>query len=301
MSETTTSTECLRLVQPRAATPLWAPCGELLVIEPTPSRPRIRLREVWAYRDLLYFLVRRDIKVRYRQTALGVLWALLQPLMTMTVFSVLFGRFAGFNSLTVDVPYSLFVFAGMLPWLYFSTAVSAAMASITNNQNLFTKVYFCRLVAPFAAVGPGLVDLGVSLLLLAGMMPWWGLWPSWRLIVLPLILFFVLLLALGVGAALSALTVRYRDFRHVVPFALQLWFYSSCIVYPLGLLPERGQWLMGLNPLVGLVGGFRFAVLGSDPAWNWRLLLLSCSVSVVVFAAGTRIFRRLERSFADDL
>jgi lipopolysaccharide transport system permease protein len=279
--------------------PLSMPSRERLVIS---SRQRATLgaRELWAYRELLYFFVWRDLKVRYRQTTLGVLWVLLQPLASMAIFTVLFGWGAGFSTYTPSgVPYALFVFCGMLPWLFFSTAVTEAMGSLLGNQSLITKVYFPRLAVPLASVTRCLVDLSISLLLLLAIMPFFGVWPTWRFLALPLVLFFLALLAVGVGSALAALTVKYRDVRYVVPFMLQLWFYVSPIVFPLAMLPEQWRWVLKLNPLAGLLEGFRIAVLGGEACWNARSLVFSCSLSVVALLVGVGIFRTLERDFAD--
>jgi lipopolysaccharide transport system permease protein len=255
------------------------------------------LAELWRYRELLYFLVWRDVKVRYKQTTLGAAWAVLQPLATMVVFSLFFGRMAGVP--TGGLPYPLFVLAGVLPWFFFANAVASAGQSVVGNQNLVTKVYFPRLIIPMGAVGAGLVDFAVSFALLLGLMLYYGVAPGWGFLLLPLLSLGLVVAALGVGTLLSALTVAYRDFRHVVPFLVQLWMFATPSVYMQGdaVVGPTGAALLPLNPAYGLIANFRAAALGLDlDAYS---LAVSGGVSLAVLALGCLYFRRVERSFAD--
>lgn len=266
------------------------------VIEPARGGS-IDFAELWQYRGLLRFLVWRDLKVRYAQTVLGVAWAVLQPLLTTIVFSVIFGSFAKVPS--DGVPYPVFSLAALVPWTYFSTALSGAGNSLVVSNNLITKVYFPRLVIPLTPVLVGLVDVAISMLLLFGMMAWYGIAPTLMSIVLvPLLLIVCALLATGVGAWLAALNIKYRDVKYVLPFLVQLWMYASPIVYPSSIVPERVRWLYALNPMVGIIEGFRGALLGTSNT-GWGAISLSLGTGLVIFLAGTTYFRRSERHFAD--
>ena len=268
----------------------------VFVIEPAHGSS-IDFSELWRYRGLLRFLVWRDLKVRYAQTVLGVAWAVLQPLLTTIVFSVIFGSFAKVPS--DGVPYPVFSLAALVPWTYFSSALSGAGNSLVVSNNLITKVYFPRLVIPLTPVIVGLVDVGVSLLLLFAMMAWYGIAPTLLSIVLvPLLLGVCALLATGVGAWLAALNIKYRDVKYVLPFLVQLWMYASPIVYPASIVPERVRWLYALNPMVGIIEGFRGALLGTSST-GWGAIALSIGTGLVIFLAGTMYFRRSERHFAD--
>jgi homopolymeric O-antigen transport system permease protein len=268
------------------------------VIERRSGWQPFNLRELWRYRELLYFLTWRDVKVRYKQTVLGAAWAVIQPLGAMAVFALFLGRATG---LTGDLPYSysLFVLAGLLPWMYFSNALGSAGQSLVSNQNLVTKVYFPRLLIPLGAVGAGLVDFFVAFVLLLVMMPFYGVWPGWGFLWLPLLVGLLVVAALGVGTLLSALTVAYRDFRFVVPFLVQLWMFATPSIYMQAerVIPGRWQWLLPLNPADGLVVNFRQAVLGGP--MDYYALAVSSAVSVVLLLLGCLYFRRVERSFAD--
>ena len=257
----------------------------------------VDLSELWRYRELLYFLVWRDVKVRYKQTVLGAAWALLQPLATMVVFALFFSRVA--QNGTGSHPYPLFVLAGLLPWFFFSNAISSASQSIVSNQNLVTKIYFPRVLIPMGAVGAGLVDFGISLGLLLVMMIFYGVASGWSALVLPLLIALLLIAALGIGTLLSALTVAYRDFRHVVPFMVQLWMFATPAIYlnDAGIIGPRWQWLMAFNPANGLIVNFRNAAFGD--ALDWYALGVSASMSFALILAGGFYFRRIERSFAD--
>lgn len=268
-----------------------------LVIEPAGRWPRIDLRELWAYRGLFFFLVWRDVKVRYAQTVLGAGWAILQPVLTMLVFTVIFGRFANIPS--DGVPYAVFSLAALVPWTYFSTALSGASNSLVSSTNLITKVYFPRLVIPFAPVLAGLVDFAVALLVLGAVMLSYGIVPGpLALVVVPLLVVAMMLTSAGVGCWLAALNIQYRDVKHVTPFLVQVWMYASPIVYPMSLVPERWHGVYALNPMAGIVEGFRAVLLGTSVV-SWPTIALSLGVGAVLFVTGSLYFRRTERVFAD--
>ena len=265
------------------------------VLAPPTGWLRLDLRDLWDYADLLYFLVWRDVKVRYKQTLLGVTWAVLQPVLTMVVFTIFFGRLARMPS--NGVPYPLFVFCGLLPWTLFAHALTESSNSLVGNQNLITKVYFPRLVVPIAAVLGGLVDFAVSLVLMLGMMAWFGMAPTGAVIVLPLLLVMAIATSLAAGLWLSALNVRYRDVRYTIPFLSQLWLLATPVAYPAALMPEQWHLIYGLNPMAGVVEGFRWALLGTP--LPTALLLTSTPVVLVLLVSGLIYFRRVESSFAD--
>lgn len=267
------------------------------IIEPQPGWKLLDLREMWRYRELLYFLVWRDVKVRYKQTVLGALWAILQPVATMVVFSLFFGRLAQMPA--GDVPYPLFVFAGLLPWTFFSNAVSGAGGSVVGNQNLVTKVYFPRLFIPMGTIGAGLVDLAIAFGVLIVLMLGYGVMPGPQMLLVPLLTVALLAAALGVGVLLSALTVAYRDFRHVVPFMVQLWMFATPCVYMRteSFLSPRWNAILPLNPAFGIIANFRAATLG-EPL-DWYSLGISGTVALGFLVLGCLYFRRVERSFAD--
>ncbi|HEX7240388.1 MAG TPA: ABC transporter permease [Longimicrobiaceae bacterium] len=268
-----------------------------LVIEPASRWPRIDLREMWAYRGLFFFLVWRDIKVRYAQTVLGAGWAILQPLLTTVVFTVIFGVFAKLPS--DGLPYPVFSLAGLVPWTYFSTALTGASNSLVASTNLITKVYFPRLVIPYAPVLAGLVDFAIGLLILAAFMAFYGVVPSASaVLVLPVLVLAMIVTASGVGCWLAALNIQYRDVKYVIPFLVQVWMYASPIVYPMSMVPERYRALYALNPMAGVIEGFRAALLGTD-AVAWSDIGVSLLVGLVFFVSGALYFRRMERVFAD--
>lgn len=267
------------------------------VIEPTRGWQLINVRELWEFRELLGFLVWRDVKVRYKQTALGAAWAILQPALMMVVFTFAFARLAGVP--TGDVPYPLFVYAGLLPWVFFSSAVSQAAQSVINSERLITKVYFPRLAIPLASVGAAVVDFGIALLLLVGLMLWYGAAPSINLLLAPVIMVCVLLAATGIGTLLAALNVAYRDFRYLVPFLLQMWMFATPSIYlhaTAGDARSLQGWL-SLNPLTPLVASFRAAFLGG--VLPWPLLLYAAGASAALFVMGCAFFRRVEDDFSD--
>jgi lipopolysaccharide transport system permease protein len=277
-----------------------APQGSVLqVIEPPRGWVRIDWAEIWRYRELLYFLTWRDVKVRYKQTFMGAAWAIFQPLMAMVVFSLFFGRLAGLGQKTGGIPYPVYVYAGLLPWTFFATALANSGASLIGSSNLITKVYFPRLIIPFAAMGAGLVDLAIAFLVLLGLMAHYGIAFSWQIALLPLFLAGTVLTAAGVGALLSALTVAYRDFQYVVPFLIQLWMFATPVIYPSSIVPEKWRWVLCLNPMAGLIDGFRAAFLAR--ALDGPSIALSLAVSVVLFLVGIAYFRTVERQFADTI
>jgi lipopolysaccharide transport system permease protein len=283
----------------QAPTPANHPPSELplTVIERKPGWRFLDLADLWRYRELLCFLVWRDVKVRYKQTVLGAAWAILQPFATMVVFSLFFGRLAEMPS--AGFPYPLFVFAGLLPWFFFSNAITSASQSVVGNQKLVTKVYFPRLLIPIGAIGPGLVDLAISFGLLLAMMVFYGVAPGWGMLMVPVLAFVLMTAALGVGTLLCALTVAYRDFRYVVPFMIQLWMFATpCVYMEAGLLMgPRWETMLPLNPAYGLIANFRAAVLGTP--FDLYALAVSSAVSLLLLVAGCLYFRRVERSFAD--
>ncbi|MCX8024127.1 MAG: ABC transporter permease [Thermanaerothrix sp.] len=264
-------------------------------IEPYRGRVPLNIREFWHYRELLYFLVWRDIKVRYKQTLLGAAWAIIQPFFTMVVFSFFFGRMAQMAS--NGYPYPIFSYTALLPWTYFSGALSLAANSLVGSGGLITKVYFPRLIVPVSSVLSGLVDFAFAFLVLIGMMIYYGYAPTLYTVLLPLFLLLALITALGVGLWLAALNVKYRDVRYLIPFLTQFWLFATPVVYPSSLLSEPWRTLYGLNPMVGVVEGFRWALLGDKPPE--LMILVSAVVSVVLLVSGLIYFRRTEDTFAD--
>jgi lipopolysaccharide transport system permease protein len=252
--------------------------------------------ELWQYRELVYFFVWRDIKVRYKQTAIGAAWAVLQPFLTMLVFSLFFGRLAHIPS--DGLPYPIFYYSALLPWMYFAAALQNSTTTIVENQRLVTKVYFPRLALPLSAVLSGLVDFGISFLMFIAMMVYYRMAPSWTLLMLPLFLLLAVLTALGVGLWLSALNAIYRDVRYVVPFLVQFWMFASPVAYPSSLVPLKWRWLYGLNPMAGVVEGFRWALAGRG-APPGRLIVVSSAVVLVVLLSGVAYFQKMETTIAD--
>ena len=268
---------------------------QITTIRPSRGWVGVNLAELWRHRELLYFLVWRDIKVRYKQTVLGAAWAILQPLLTMLIFSLFFGRLARMPS--DGVPYPLFCLAGLVPWTFFAFGMTEAANSLVGNRNLITKVYFPRLTIPIAPVLAGLADFASAFVLLLLMMGWYGMLPGPRaLFIVPLMLL-ALVTAVGVGLWLSALNVQYRDVRYLLPFLTQLWLFATPIAYPSSLLSSPWRALYGLNPMVGVVDGFRWALLGAaTPALT---LVVSSAAAIFLAASGALYFRRMERTFAD--
>jgi homopolymeric O-antigen transport system permease protein len=270
------------------------------IIAPARGWVPIRLRELWEYRELLYFLIWREVKIRYKQAALGVAWAVLQPFLTMVIFSVVFGRFAGMPS--DGLPYPVFAYCALLPWQLFTYSLTESSNSVVANQRLITKVYFPRVIMPIAAVGVGLLDFAISFIVLLCLMGFYGayydiavgagIWtvPLWTLL--------AVMTALGVGFWLSALNVKYRDIRYTVPFLAQLWFFATPVVYPTSIVPADWRFLFALNPMVGVVDGFRWALLGTTNA-PAPTVLISIGAVCAIFVGGLFYFRRVERTFAD--
>ena len=268
----------------------------VIYLRPPRGWSALNLRDLWMYRELVYFMTWRDIKVRYKQAVLGISWAILQPLLTMVIFSVIFGNLAKLPS--DGIPYSLFSFAGLLPWQLFANGLSRASTSLVMNSNLLTKVYFPRLIIPFAAVSAALVDFFLACLVMTGLMIFFHVTPTWRIIwVVPFALL-ALLTATAVGLWLSALNVQYRDVQQMVPFLVQAWMYASPVAYSAGLIPS-GKWqiIYGLNPMAGVIQGFRWALLGAAPPND--LMILSSVMVLVILVTGLFYFKRMERSFAD--
>jgi len=254
-------------------------------------------KDIWRYRELFYFLAWRDILVRYKQTAIGVAWALIRPFLTMVVFTVVFGKLAKLPS--EGVPYPIMVFAAMLPWQFFSSALSEASISLIGNANLISKVYFPRLIIPASSVITSFVDFLISALILIGLMVWYQFIPSWRLLTLPFFIAVVIAVSIGVGLWLTALNVKYRDFRYIVPFIVQFGLYLSPVGFSSSIVPDRWRLLYSLNPMVGVIDGFRWAILGGDVKIYWPGFFLSLVLVFVLFVIGIWYFRKTEKTFAD--
>ena len=267
-----------------------------MVVEPPRRWAALGLRELWAYRELVYFLTWRDVKVRYKQTVLGASWAVIQPFCTMVVFSLFFGRLARVPS--DGIPYPLFSFAALVPWTFFANGLTQSAGSVVASQHLVTKVYFPRLAVPIATVLSGVVDFAIAFAILVAMMAYYGVWPTARALWVAPLLLLAFAAALGVGLWLAALNVRYRDVRYAVPFLAQLWLFATPIAYPSSLLDEPWRTLYGLNPMVGVVEGFRWALLGAERGPG-GVLAASCAATFLVLAGGALYFRRTERTFAD--
>lgn len=255
----------------------------------------IDLRDLWSYRDLFYFLVWRDVKVRYKQTAIGVAWAVLQPVLTMVVFTVLFGRLAHVPS--EGRPYPIFVFAGLLPWNFFNTAVTSSGNSLVGSSPLITKVYFPRVLIPLAAVGAALVDFAIASVVLGCMMVYYQVGVGIGLLMVPFLMVMVALFAAGAGMWMAALNVKYRDVRYALPFLISIWMYVTPVIYPISFIPARWRWILALNPLSGLIEGFRSAVFNTG--FPWAGLAISGVLTLIVLVYVSFSFKRMEREFAD--
>jgi lipopolysaccharide transport system permease protein len=254
------------------------------------------LREVWQYRELLYFLIWRDISVRYRQTVFGIAWAVIQPFFAMVVFTLFFGRLAKLPS--DGIPYPIFSYSALVPWTFFANGLSQAANSVVRDSNLITKVYFPRLVIPLSAVVGGVVDLGVAFIVLLGMMVGFGIWPTANIGWLPLLVLLAMASALSVGLWLAALNVQFRDVRYVVPFILQIWLFSTPVMYSTTLVPKAWRTLYGINPMVGVIEGFRWALLGTQTRPG-PIIMVSVLTVLILLVTGAWYFRRMERTFAD--
>ena len=267
-----------------------------LIIRPPEGWSQLGLRELWEYRELLYFLTWRDIKVRYKQTALGAAWAIIQPFFMMLVFSLFFGRLAGVPS--DNIPYPVFTFCALLPWQLFAQALQESSNSLVANERLITKVYFPRLVVPIAAVLGGLVDFAIAFVVLLLMMAYYGIVPGLAILYLPFFILLAVMTALGVGLWLSALNVQYRDVRYTLNFLTQFWMFITPVAYPSSIVPEKWRALYGLNPMAGVVEGFRWALLGKTEAPG-PLLAVSVVAVILILVGGLYYFRRMEETFAD--
>lgn len=267
-----------------------------IVIKPSKGWVSLSLKDLWEYRELLYFLTWRDIKVRYKQTALGALWAIIQPFFTMVVFSLFFGRLAKIPS--DGIPYPLFTFAALVPWMFFANGLSLSSNSLVGSANLITKVYFPRLIIPVSSILSGLVDFVIAFIVFMGMVLYYGICPTISVIWLPFFLLLGLTTALGVGLWLSALNVKFRDVRYVIPFLTQFWLFATPIAYPSSLLSEPWKTVYGINPMVGVVEGFRWALLGTETAPG-AMIFVSALVSLCLLISGIFYFKRMEKTFAD--
>jgi lipopolysaccharide transport system permease protein len=265
-------------------------------IEPSKGWVSLKLRELWEYRELLYFLVWRDVKIRYKQTVLGASWAIIQPFFTMVVFSIFFGRLAKIPS--DGIPYPIFSFAALVPWAFFANGLSQASNSLVGGSNLIKKVYFPRLAMPISSVLGGVVDFGLAFIMLIGMMFYYGMAPTVNVLWLPLFLILASMTSLGASLWLSAMYVQFRDIRHIVPFLTQIWLFATPIVYPSSLLPEPWRTLYGINPMAGVIEGFRWALLGSGHAPG-PIIIVSSLAAVALMLSGAFYFRRMEKTFAD--
>ncbi len=255
-------------------------------------------RDLWRYRDLFYFLAWRDILVRYKQTALGVIWALLRPFLTMVVLTIVFGNIAKLPS-EGGAPYPILVFSAMLPWQFFANSLTGASNSLISNANLISKVYFPRLIVPTSAVIVSFVDFMISATILLGLMAWYNFVPSWHVITLPFFILIAFAASMGMGLWLATLNVQYRDFRYIVPFIVQFGLYISPVGFSSSVVPEQWRWIYSLNPMVGVIDGFRWAILGDGVAMHWTGFIVSTCLVFGLLAYSVRYFRAYEKSFAD--
>lgn len=265
-------------------------------IEPTRGWVSLKLHELWEYHEILYFLIWRDVKVRYKQTALGAAWAILQPFLSMVVFSLFFGQLARMPS--DGVPYPIFSYAALVPWMFFANGLNQAPYRLVGSADLIKKVYFPRLVIPIAAVLSGVVDFALAFVVLLGMMLYFGILPTIQVLWLPGFLLLALVTSLGVGLWLAAINVQYRDVNYVLPFVVQLWLFATPVAYPSSLLSEPWRTLYGLNPMVGVIEGFRWALLGTETAPG-QMVFVSSLIATALLVTGAFYFRRMERTFAD--
>jgi lipopolysaccharide transport system permease protein len=288
----------LATTRPPAVAPLPVHSSETVIVRIEPPRGwlDLRLAEVWEYRELLYFFVWRDVKIRYKQTAIGVAWVVLQPLLTMGVFTLFFGRLAKLPS--DGLPYPVFYFSALVPWTYFATALITCTNVVVENQRVITKVYFPRLILPVSAVLSGLVDFAIGFVVLSVVTALYGIRPTAAVVWLPVLLLLAVLTALGVGLWMAALNALYRDVRYVVPFLVQFWMFASPVAYPSSLVPVRWRWLYGLNPMAGVIDGFRWAITGHGQAPG-ALLLVSAGMVAAVLLGGLFFFQRMEGTVAD--
>ena len=295
---TTTQQKTIATLGSETTEPVSAP--PVIEIKPTRGWAQLGLRDVWEYRELLFFLAWRDIKVRYKQTALGVLWIVLQPLASMVVFSFLFGTLLKVPS--GDVPYPIFAYSALLPWNYFAASLGRSSTSVVSSAHLITKIYFPRLIIPISGVLSSLVDFAIAFLVLIGLMAYFGIAPTAATLLLPGLILLAMATALGFGLWLAALNVRFRDINYIIPYLIQIWMYVTPVIYGSTLIPERFRFLLGLNPMTGVVEGFRWALLGrrlADAQPPGPLFLASIGIALLVLVSGVIFFRRTERTFAD--
>jgi lipopolysaccharide transport system permease protein len=271
------------------------PEDPLVIIEPNRAWGVLDLRDLWNYRELLYFLTWRDVKVRYKQTELGIAWAIIQPLLTMLVFTLFFGRLARIPS--DNVPYPLFAYAGLLAWTFFANAITNSGNSVVGSANLITKVYFPRMIIPGAAVAAGLVDFAIALVILVVLMIYYRVALTWSILMFPVTLVLTTVFALAVGMWLSALNVKYRDVRFALPFLVQVWMFVSPVIYPTSLLPAKYRWLLWLNPMTGIIESYRSSLFGRP--FDWIALTVAAVMTAIMLIYASYTFRRMERSFAD--
>lgn len=268
----------------------------ITIIEPRAGWIPIDLKEIWKYRELLYFLTKREIQVRYKQTVLGGLWAIIQPVFTMVVFTLFFGRLAKMPS--DGIPYPIFVYAGLLPWTYFANALAASGNSLVGSANLISKVYFPRIIIPSSSALSGLLDFFIAMLVLLVMMVYYKFVPGIGILLFPLLVVLTFLCTTGVGLWLSALNVQYRDIRYVIPFLVQLWMFVSPVIYPVSMVPRKFQWVLALNPMGGVITAYRASLLKHQTI-DWFLLGISIAIILLVFVSGLYYFKRMEKTFAD--
>ena len=267
-----------------------------VVIQPSETLLHLDLGAIWQYRELLYFLVWRDVKVRYKQTAIGIGWTILQPLMTMVLFTIVFGNFAQIPS--DGMPYPVFAYAALLPWTCFAAAVGRSGTSLVGNANLISKVYFPRLMIPLAAAVAPMVDFLFSFVIFLGLMGWFSIAPTWGMLALPLFLILAVMTAIAMGLWLAPLNVKYRDVGHTIPFLIQFWMYASPVAYPVSLVPEQWRLIYSLNPMVGAIEGFRWALLGHASP-DFTVMAVSAVMVVALLVGGMLYFQRMEQTFAD--
>lgn len=270
---------------------------DVVIIKPSKGWVGLRLKDLWVYRELVYFLTWRDLKVRYKQSVLGVLWAILKPFMTMVVFTIFFGNFAKMPS--DGVPYPIFAYTATLPWELFASAMSVASRSMVSSGSMISKIYFPRLIVPLASVMSALVDFFIGFIILIGMMFYYKIIPTIATLWLPLLILLALVTALGVGFWTSALMVRYRDVGYLMPFLTNIWMYITPVVYPASMIPEKWRLIYYLNPMTGVVEGFRYALLGTSQSISTGMVLLSAGISIIILVTGLFYFRRMEKQFAD--
>jgi lipopolysaccharide transport system permease protein len=266
-----------------------------IIIEPRGKLAGFQFRELWNYRELLRFLVVRDIKVRYKQTVLGGLWAILQPFMNMVVFTIFFGHFAKIPS--DHLPYPIFVYTALLPWQFFSGGIGSSGNSLVANSHLISKVYFPRMIIPAASLGAGCLDFLIALIILVLMMIYYSIYPGMGIFLFPFLMALVAVAALGVGMILAALNVAYRDFRYVIPFLVQFWLFATPVIYPVSIVPAQWRWLINLNPMAGLITGIRSSLLNLP--LSWPDIWISGTISIALFVTGIFYFKKMERRFAD--